>query len=65
MTNTLVLRTVSQAVLFTHELCGQLSDGHWENASPREHWVRPFADPEVYGTIKHVRLLDRQQEERK
>lgn len=34
----LTFRTVSQAVLFSHELRGQISDGHWENLGRRDHW---------------------------
>lgn len=29
-----------QASLFKHELAGQISDGYWENSSPRDHWQR-------------------------
>ena len=35
---TLIVRTLSQAVLFECELKGQFSDGNWENATPWEHW---------------------------
>lgn len=38
MGKTLFLRTLSQVVLFKHELAGQLSDGHWENSVPFSHW---------------------------
>jgi len=27
-----------QRILWNHELCGQVSDGHWENASPYGHY---------------------------
>ena len=37
--NKLTLRTNTQKALFLCELQGQLSDGMWENASPRNHWV--------------------------
>lgn len=36
---TLAFRNEVQMALFDIELCGQISDGHWENANPREHWV--------------------------
>ena len=32
-----------QLALWRHELVGQISDGHWENAVPRSHWERPCA----------------------
>jgi hypothetical protein len=37
-TNTLTVRTVTQAALFECELKGQLSDGAWENTAPHDHW---------------------------
>lgn len=30
-----------QVILFERELKGQISDGHWENSTPRNHWVIP------------------------
>ena len=30
---------LAQKVLMDHELSGQISDGNWENATPRDHWV--------------------------
>lgn len=38
----LVVASVTQAALFEHELCGQISDGHWENSTPMYHW-EPWA----------------------
>lgn len=35
---TFTVRTLSQAAIFEHELKGQLSDGHWENSRPADHW---------------------------
>lgn len=35
---TLVVRNLAQRVLFEEELKGQLSDGHWENSLPSDHW---------------------------
>ena len=35
---TLFLRNIEQVALFEFELAGQLSDGHWENSSPHDHW---------------------------
>lgn len=37
----LVFKTPVQAILFEHELKGQLSDGHWENSRPHNHWEAP------------------------
>jgi len=34
----LVVRNIEQAAAWL-ELDGQISDGHWENSSPHEHWV--------------------------
>jgi hypothetical protein len=42
----LVFRTMTQKVLFEHEIKGQLSDGHWENSYPQDHW-RPWCDAKV------------------
>lgn len=36
--STLFLRTIEQVALFKFELAGQLSDGHWENSVPHDHW---------------------------
>jgi hypothetical protein len=38
----LTFRTIGQAVLFTHELRGQISDGHWENLNKKDHYVPWF-----------------------
>jgi hypothetical protein len=35
---TLAFRNETQRVLWENELCGQISDGHWENARPMNHW---------------------------
>lgn len=40
---TLYVRNEDQRVLFEQELRGQLSDGHWENTMPLNHW-RPWSD---------------------
>ena len=42
----LTLRTEVQRTLFVREIRGQLSDGHWENSPPREHYI-PWLDCEV------------------
>jgi hypothetical protein len=46
MTNKFTVGTEDQRVLFVYELTGQLSDGHWENARPSNHW-RSWCDAEV------------------
>jgi hypothetical protein len=43
---TLVVRNLAQKILFDEELVGQISDGQWENSSPRDHW-QPWADAKV------------------
>lgn len=35
----LTLATPEQVAIFMYEVQGQLSDGMWENASPRDHWI--------------------------
>lgn len=35
---TLFLRNIEQVALFEFELAGQISDGHWENSGPGDHW---------------------------
>jgi hypothetical protein len=35
---TIAFRNQDQAILFDAELSGQISDGHWENSGPRDHW---------------------------
>jgi hypothetical protein len=32
------VRTQAQKLLYDNELCGQISDGHWENAIPSNHY---------------------------
>lgn len=39
MSGTIAFRTFEQLVLWKNEITGQLSDGHWENARPYNHWV--------------------------
>ena len=31
----------AQVILYMCELCGQISDGHWENSKPYDHWKIP------------------------
>lgn len=38
MANTIVFENEIQKILWENEICGQLSDGRWENARPWEHW---------------------------
>jgi hypothetical protein len=37
--NVLRLRTQDQVTIFKDELSGQISDGHWENSKPHDHWM--------------------------
>ena len=51
-------RNEIQVVLWNQELCGQISDGHWENARPNNHWQAPCkaevsANPENLGRNFH------------
>ncbi len=36
--STLAFRTEVQKALWDCEIAGQISDGHWENSSPHDHW---------------------------
>lgn len=42
----LALRNNEQVALWKFELSGQLSDGHWENSRPHDHW-RPWCDAQI------------------
>lgn len=44
--STLFVANDAQRIIFEQEMKGQLSDGHWENSSPRDHW-KPWCDAEV------------------
>jgi len=46
MSNQIRVATKSQAILMELELKGQVSDGYWENSSPRDHW-KPVCSAEV------------------
>lgn len=43
---TLTVKNYIQKVLFDVEICGQLSDGKWENTYPFNHW-EPWSECEV------------------
>lgn len=59
-------RNARQAVLFEHELKGQISDGHWENARPNDHWQQWCeAEVSVKPDDPHVALLGSGQPKRK
>lgn len=54
---TITVRNIAQKVLFECELQGQISDGHWENATPHSHWqdissAIAIVDPENAGKIE-------------
>lgn len=42
----LFVANLAQKVLFDCEISGQLSDGHWENSKPHDHWM-PWCDAKV------------------
>lgn len=49
----IVWENARQAALWSHELVGQISDGHWENSRPSHHWEQPcYANVIVSATIK-------------
>ena len=41
----IVFENRNQIILYTCELEGQLSDGHWENEEPEGHWKRMVDKP--------------------
>jgi hypothetical protein len=43
MGDTINFRNQAQVILWQEELCGQLSDGMWENSRPHDHYKRPCA----------------------
>lgn len=54
MSNQIRVATKSQATLMEVELKGQVSDGYWENSSPRDHWksvcsAEVIVDPDNVG----------------
>jgi len=57
MKDQITLANSNQVVLFTRELCGQLSDGYWENSSPREHWRAPCRASVVVGDTPNVNFI--------
>lgn len=46
----IVFENRNQVILYACELEGQLSDGHWENAEPYDHWKR-MVDKPLYVNI--------------
>ena len=54
-TDTLLhFRTQDQATIFLDEMVGQISDGHWENSRPQDHWkvwceATVIVDPDQQG----------------
>jgi hypothetical protein len=52
--NTIRVRTQAQKWLLKNELLGQISDGHWENSGPHNHWsdwsgAKVIVDPQNPG----------------
>ncbi len=60
---TIYFETTLQAALYKHELVGQISDGMWENSTPRDHWIRPceadIAVDESNPRVESVHLFKR------
>jgi hypothetical protein len=67
----ITVNNFEQAIIFMHEMLGQLSDGFWENSIPRDHWnwvdgitfdsfvVDPDADPHPnFYQTKHYNFAD-------
>lgn len=54
-TGTITFRNDAQAVLWEHEITGQLSDGHWENSRPHDHWMC-WCDAEVKVSSESTQL---------
>lgn len=57
---TITFRNLNQKVLYECELKGQISDGHWENARPEDHWIvmtdaEVEVNPEKVGCSFHPR----------
>lgn len=48
---TIYFRTVEQAILWENEICGQLSDGKWENTRPYNHW-KPWCNAKVEISVR-------------
>jgi len=46
---TITVRTATQAAIWECELSGQISDGYWENATPRDHWKQPANAKAIVG----------------
>ena len=49
---TIKVATPVQKTLLECELKGQMSDGHWENANPHNHWKVPCSATVVVDTTK-------------
>lgn len=47
------VRNVAQKVLWEEELSGQISDGHWENSGPNDHW-QPWCNATIVVDPDHV-----------
>ena len=43
---TLNVRNTAQLLALKCEMLGQLSDGHWENSRPDDHWI-PWCDAKI------------------
>ena len=50
--NIIKLKTVEQVALWKYELSGQVSDGHWENSRPLDHYKKPCGAQVVQDPIQ-------------
>jgi hypothetical protein len=53
-TNTITLTSHTQTILYKLELLGQLSDGFWATAKPRNHWKQPCSAVIVIGDVGSI-----------
>ena len=56
---TFTFSTVSAAALWNCEVSGQISDGTWENASPKDHWIFWSRLAVAVGAKDHVDFIGR------
>lgn len=57
MKEQIILANANQVVLYKQELVGQISDGYWENSSPRDHWRSPCRASVVVGEEPGVNFI--------
>ena len=59
MSTTITVTSIEQAALLKCELQGQISDGYWENAGPRDHWKQPASAEVLVGPIAKINFYPR------